>query len=97
MAVHRRRRHRVALTRCRRYPAGLIIKFIRTNNKPLSKLEEQVVAATIENAAAIHVWGLLATRQVSDKKSAATVAVLAAREFAHRQYPSLDIDIMPDD
>ncbi len=75
----------------------MIIKFIRTNNKPLSTLEEQVIAATIENAAAIHVWGLLATRQLQDKKSSATVGVLAARDFARRQYPSLDIDIMPDD
>ena len=79
------------------YAEPLIIKLIRTNNKAPSAIEEQIIAATIENAAAIHVWGLMATRQLSDKKAARTVAVLAAREFAHRQYPGLDLDIMPDD
>lgn len=75
----------------------MIIKFIRTSNKAPTPLEEQIIAATIENAAAIHVWGVMVTKQVTDKKAASRVAVLAAREFAHRNYPGLDIDIMADD
>ena len=81
----------------RRYDEPVIIKFIRTSNKSLTTLEEQVIAATIENAMSIQVWGLMVTKQVKDRKTAVTVGLLAAREFAHRQYPGLDIDIMPDD